>query len=98
MKDNSYNIWKIGRMDIPNTIYDDNKYTISGNVKDYYKEYNWYTKTTREINIWDILKDIVKLIEKDPKNIHMILNVLPEDVIQEYLRDKKLSKIKQKTK
>lgn len=75
--------------DFYNTIY--NNILKNQEEDDYYK---WEVKETREPTKWEILIMIEKFIEKHPRNIIKILESLPEEEIQKFLRAKKLKKIK----
>lgn len=57
-------------------------------------EYDHKTKPTK----WEIFSYITELIKQDEENIIRILELLPEDDIQEFLRAKKLAKIQKNTK
>lgn len=59
----------------------------------YYK-YTIYDK--QDINFYDFLEYLENFVEDDPENIKKILSRIPEDKIQNYLRTKKLNKIKKK--
>lgn len=77
------------------------RWKIFTNDYDNYQSNNWnvYERTEKKsLTFWDIINAIHKFIEKDNDNIKKILDTLPEDDIQEYLRAKKLSRIKNKVK
>jgi len=60
---------------------------------------DWYEKPIKktEPSLSEVIDIIEKTIEKHPRNIIKILESLPEDEIQNFLRAKKLSKIKDKS-
>ncbi len=67
-----------------------------GNKYDYYhheKPFSWTKEPS--ITIADILP-ILRKLNRDKKNIFRILDALPEETIQEYIRAKKLAKINEK--
>ena len=68
-----------------------------------YESNGWYEYEYKETPIWekakepimsDLLDMLEKLIEKHPRNIIQILEALPEEEIQKFLRAKKMAKIK----
>jgi len=77
-----------------------NKYK-KGDYYDYeHKSNGWYEYEKiiqdREPTMMDLINMMEKLIEKHPRNIIKILESLPEEEIQKFLRAKKMAKIKSK--
>ena len=69
-----------------------------GDYYDYKKDYGYYeTKIKKEPTISDIL-DLIKKRVKNQSDIFKILDNFPDEVIQKYIRAKKLSKIRKKSK
>jgi len=93
MKENNHGKWQMG-------LSDKGLFKITNNDYDYYKEFNFYETTTKktEPTIWELIDMIEKIIEKHPRNIKKILDNLPEEEIQKYLRAKKMAKIKRNAK
>jgi len=73
-------------------------------IIDHYNNYQsngWYIfekAENKQLTDWEIINIIKIFIKKHHRNINKILDELPEDVIQEYLRNKKLAIIKNKLK
>jgi len=69
-----------------------------------YKSNGWYEHKDIPIRILptpsisDLLDMMDKIIEQHPRNIKKILDNLPEEEIQKYLRAKKMAKIKSEMK
>ena len=72
-----------------------------GKYNDYksydYKSYDWCEIKIKEGLTSEEILDIIKNFAKSNDGIFMILESLPEDAIQNFLRAKKLNKIKGKS-
>jgi hypothetical protein len=68
--------------------------------EDYQNGWYEYTKTTKkDPTIWDLINMLKEMIKNDTNVdivIKKILNEIPEEEIQKYLRAKKIAKIKKK--
>jgi len=92
------NIWDLDNFSWGNDKWN-NEIGAVGHGYDYYKEYKWYSKeATNKLSKWDIINQVEKLIKKDSDNINSILDTIPEEEIQKYLRAKKMAKIKRNAK
>lgn len=71
---------------------------VNGTLYDTLKcDWDEHLKTQMEPTVYDLLNMMDKLLQKHPRNLIKILDKLPEEEIQKYIRSKKLAKLKNKS-